>query len=260
MRTVLGMLALTLALVTTLPLVALVLGVSAEEIGQAISDSEVLQATALSLGCAAIAVVAGVLLGVPAGFLLARKLIPGARYWQALFDLPLVIPHPIVGIGLLLIFGRRQLLGAALEDGLGLRVVSAAPGIVIAMLVVSSPLIVKAAIDGFRGVPLVLERTAYSLGASPARTFATVSLPLAMRNIRSGALLAWARAVSEFGSIAILAYYPRTAPVLIWDRFAAYGLRAAIAPSVVLLGVCLSIFLLLQWLEGHAPTHEELER
>lgn len=259
MRYALGVPAVTLAILVTLPLVALVLGASVEDVTAVAQDADVLAATGLSVGCAAITVVLGVLLGVPAGYLLARRLVPGTRVWKALLDLPVVIPHPIVGVGLLLVFGRHKLLGAALRENFGLQVVSAVPGIVIAMLVVSSPFIVKAAYEAFRAVPLSLERAASSLGASPARVFFTVSLPLAARHIRSGALLAWARAVSEFGSIVILAYYPRTAPVLIWDRFSAYGLRAAIAPSLVLLAVCLVIFVTLQWLDARR-TVQEIER
>ncbi len=249
--------ALGLAIVVTLPLAALVLGAELAQVTAACRDPEVLKAIGVSVGCAAITVVIGVLLAVPAAYLLARRILPGARLVQALLDLPVVMPHPIVGVGLLLVFARQRLVGSALEDGLGLRVASAAPGIVLAMLVVSSPFIVKAARDGFLAVPRSMERAAASLGASPARVFFTIALPLAARSIGSGALLAWARAVSEFGSVVILAYYPRTAPVLIWDRFSAQGLRAAIAPSLLLLLVCLLIFLGLQLLERPGDPEQE---
>ncbi|HET6346403.1 MAG TPA: ABC transporter permease subunit, partial [Myxococcota bacterium] len=127
---------------------------------------------------------------------------------------------------------------------------AAAPGIVLAMVIVSAPFIVKAAREGFAAVPVRLEQVAWSLGAGEARTFLTVALPLARPSIAVGAQLAWARAVSEFGSVVILAYYPKTAPVLIWDRFSTGGLAAALPPAVLLLGVCGGAFLLLRLAPG----------
>ena len=251
--------ALTLALLITAPTVALVLGTSLSDVLAALQDVEVLVATGMSVACAVGAVLIGTVLGVPAGYLLSLPNLPGRKLWQGLVDLPTVIPHPIVGIGLLLVFGRHKLVGSALRDGLGLKVVSATPGIVLCMLVVSAPFIIKAARDGFRAVPSAYIKTARSLGASESRVFFTIGLPLALNHIRSGALLAWARAVSEFGSIVILAYYPRTAPVLIWDRFSAYGLRSAIAPSLILLLTCFVIFFSLQAL-GAARYEETSER
>jgi len=252
--------ALALAILLTAPLFALALGSSAAAVIEALTDPEVLGAVATSVLCAAGAVLFALLLGVPAGLVLARGQLPGLRFWNALVDLPVVIPHPIVGLGLLLVFARHSLVGAALRDHFAIEVASATPGIIIAMFTVSAPFLVKAARDGFHAVPRSLERAARSLGASETRIFFTVSLPLAARSIRSGALLAWARSVSEFGSIVILAYYPRTAPVLIWDRFTSHGLQAALAPALVLLVVCLLIFLLLQLTNGRAQTSEEIER
>ena len=260
MRIAFAAIALALALIIMMPVLALALGADWTSVQQAIGDPEVLWATATSVGCAIATVIVGVIFGVPAGYLLSRSGTRGRRFWNAIVDLPIVIPHPIVGIGLLLIFGRRRLVGSALRDGLGIEVVSAVPGVIICMLVVSAPFIIKAARDAFRGIPAPLERAARSLGASEARVFFTVLLPLAWRQIRSGALLAWARSISEFGSIVILAYYPRTAPVLIWDRFSAYGLRAAIPPALVLLVVCLSIFVILQIADGKHTTLQEIER
>ena len=245
LRWAIGVPTLTLALLVLLPLIALVLGTSPADVGRELSDGETLKAIGTSVGCAALSVMLGLVLGVPAGHWLAHNDTRLPRLVSALLDLPLVVPHPIVGVGLLLVFGRQHLLGAALEDGLGIAVVSAAPGIVLAMTFVSAPFIVKGARDGFSAVPEDLERAARSLGASDLVTAWTVSLPLAAPHIRSGALLAWARAISEFGSIVILAYYPLTAPVLIWDRFSAGGLRAALAPAVLLPAVCMVIFLAL---------------
>jgi molybdate/tungstate transport system permease protein len=171
-----------------------------------------------------------------------------------------VVPHPLVGIGLLLLFARNRLLGAALGDHLGIEVEGALPGICLAMTIVAAPSLVKTSRDAFRRTPKVMIDVAESLGARPWRRFFAIELPLAWPGIRSGAVLAWARAVSEFGAIGIIAYYPRTAPVLIWDRFTTYGLKSAIAPSFVLLIVCISALTLVHWAEVRYPAYEELDR
>ena len=239
-------LALATALLLTLPLAALVIGVEAADLGATLRDGQVWSAIGVSLSCAALSTGLALTLGVPLGYLLARGRLPWPALWEAAVELPVLIPHPVLGLGLLVLFARRRLLGAALHDLWGVEVVSAAPGIVLAMLLVSAPFVVKAARSGFAAVPEHLELAAHALGASEARQFLTVSLPLAAPHIRSGAVLCWARAVSEFGSVVILAYYPRTAPVLIWDRFSSRGLQAALAPSLLLAGVCTAVFLALR--------------
>ena len=243
---------LALALLLTLPLAALVLGVEWADLQATLADAQVWSAIGVSLGCAAVSTAAALLLGVPLGYALAHGRLPWPALWEALVDLPVLIPHPVLGLGLLLLFARRRLLGAALHAAFGLQVASAAPGIVLAMLLVSAPFVVKAARSGFASVPARLEQAALALGASEARQFCTVSLPLAAPHIRAGAALCWARAVSEFGSVVILAYYPRTAPVLIWDRFSSRGMQAALAPSLLLAAACTGLFLLLRGLPRRA--------
>jgi molybdate/tungstate transport system permease protein len=206
------------------------------------SDQELLLAVAVSFGCALAAVAVGSLLGVPLAYLLERRDFRGRRLVMATLALPLVIPHPVVGIALLLLFAKNRLLGAIIEGQLGIAVVSAVPGIILAMTFVSAPLIVLAAQEGFRGDGARLERVAQSLGASRLRAFGAVALPLARPAILAGVVSALARSVSEFGSIAVLAYFPRTAPVLIWDRFTTFGLSAALPATAFLLLVMLAIF------------------
>ncbi len=254
------LLAATLALLTLTPLAALLFGASPMDIVTAAADADVLLAVATSLACAAVATALALVLGGAAGYVLARRLVRGRRLIEALLDLPVVVPHPVIGLGLLLVLARGRLLGAALEDRLGLAVASAAPGIVLCMLVVSAPFVVKAALEGFRAVPMSAVNVAATLGAPPWRRFTTIELPMAWPQIRAGAVLAWARAVSEFGSVVVFAYYPRTAPVLIWDRFSAHGMRAALAPATLLMLTCLLVFLALRWLADGGPRVQELER
>lgn len=226
------------------PLIAVLLADPRAAYLDAWSDRELLVAVATSFACALGAVVIGVVLGTPLAYVLERRSFPGRRLVTAAISLPLVVPHPVAGIALLLLFSRNRLVGSILEDRLGIAVVSAIPGIVLAMLFVSSPLIVRAAQEGFRGTDPRIPKVAASLGASPAQVFLRVSLPLARPALAAGTVSAFARSISEFGSIAVLAYLPRTAPVLIWDRFSSYGVRSALPATAFLLATTLVLFVI----------------
>ncbi len=230
------------------PLLAMVFSVRPVSLWGTIGDTEVLKALGLSVLSASIASGIAVLFGTPFAFLLARRRFPLKGIVDAMVDLPLVVPHPVAGIALLTLFARRRLIGAFLEGTLGVEIVGALPGIVICMLFVSSSFLIKGARDAFERVDPRLENAGRSLGASEARVFFTISLPLALRGILTGAILSWARGISEFGSIMILAYFPKTAPVLIWDRFTSYGLVNALPVAVLLFLLCLCIFFLLEYL------------
>jgi molybdate/tungstate transport system permease protein len=183
---------------------------------------------------------AGTIVGTPLGFLLARRDFSGRTIVEALTDLPVVAPHRIAGVALLFVFGRRFFVGRAFEL-FGVHFGGAVLGIVIAMLFVSAPFLINAARDGFRAVDPRLESVARTLGRGPWAAFFGVTLPLARGALVSGAVTMWARALSEFGAMVVLACYPMTAPVLIYDRFEGYGLSAAqpVAAAVVIIALIL---------------------
>lgn len=229
------------------PLLKLVLTSDLRALIAAFTDAGVIGAIGLSVLAATWATALGALIGIPLGFLLARYDFPGRAMVEGLIDLPVVIPHPIAGIALLFVFGRGFFVGHAFSLA-GIRFAGAVPGIVIAMLFVSAPFLINAARDGFRAVDPRLESVARTLGRGPWAAFFGVTVPLARGSLVSGAVMMWARALSEFGAVVVLAYYPMTAPVLIYDRFEGYGLSAAqpIAAAVVI--VALILFAALRWL------------
>ena len=186
---------------------------------------------------------------MPLAYLLARHDFPGKGLIEGLIDIPIVVPHTAVGIALLLVFGRSGALGKAF-GAIGVRFVSSVPGIVIAMLFVSMPFLVNAARDGFAGVDIRLERAARTLGAGPWTAFRRVALPLAGRSILSGTILMWARGLSEFGAIVILAYHPMVAPVLLYQRFESYGLDYARPVAVWIILSSLAVFVALRTVAG----------
>ena len=143
--------------------------------------------------------------GVALGWLLARRSWPGKTLIETLAALPLVLPPVATGFVLLRLFGRRGPLGAPLYERLGLDVVFTWRGVVVAMAVMSLPLLVRASRVAFEGVETRLEDVARTLGAGELRVLATITLPLAARGLLGGALLAFARALGEFGATIIVA-------------------------------------------------------
>lgn len=190
--------------------------------------------------------------GVPLAYLLARGF-AGRPLVESLVDLPLVVPHSVAGILILFGFGRR----AAFP---WLEVLGTVPGMVLALTFVSAPYAVNAAREAFEAVDPRLTYAARSHGAGPFGAFARVVLPLSTRGVLTGGVLAWARAVSEFGAVAVVAYsveffYPGSgvvtaqhAPVFVFQTYTTSGLDEAGAVSVVLLALSAGLFLLVRWL------------
>lgn len=158
----------------------------------------------LSLKVAGWATALDIVLGVAAAFGLARWRSPARDVVDSLLTLPLVLPPTVLGYYLLLLLGRHGVLGAWL-DTLGIQLVFTWQGAVIASMVVAFPLILKSARAAFEGVDPQLERAARTLGLGEAAVFFRVTLPLAARGILAGALLAFARALGEFGATLMLA-------------------------------------------------------
>jgi molybdate/tungstate transport system permease protein len=146
----------------------------------------------------------------------------------------------VAGLAVLLFLGRDTVLGGALAR-LGIEIVNQVPGLVAAMGIVSVPILVTGATEAFRAVDPTLERVARTLGDTEWAAFRRVSLPLARRGILAGAIVAWARAVSEFGAVVVVAYHPKVASVLIFDRLTTDGLRGVVPAASLLLLVGLAL-------------------
>jgi molybdate/tungstate transport system permease protein len=197
------------------------------------SDVELRDALVLTAATATTATLLGLLAGTPIAYVLARRAFPGRAALAALLDLPVLIPHPVAGIALLLALGRHTAVGSALFAA-GLRITGTPTGIVSAMLFVSCPLYLSAARETFDRVDARFETVARTLGDPPWRVFRRVTLPLASRGLVAAAVIMWARAVSEFGAVVILTYNPQVASVLSYDRFTTYGLPGALPVAAVL--------------------------
>ncbi|HOG92356.1 MAG TPA: molybdate ABC transporter permease subunit, partial [Opitutaceae bacterium] len=168
---------------------------------------DLLHATLLTLGIAALSLLSILPGGVALGWLLARRHWRGKALVETLVALPMVVPPVATGLVLLKLFGRRGPLGAFFERTLGIEIVFTWKAVVLATAVMSLPLLVRAARVAFEEVPVRFEQVARTLGASPWRTFFSVTLPLARRGLLAGATLAFARALGEFGATIMVAGY-----------------------------------------------------
>jgi molybdate/tungstate transport system permease protein len=230
-----------------LPIVRLAVTSSPASLRQAAAAPAVRDATLLSLQAAAITAGIATVTGVPLAYLLARRAFRGRGLVQAVVDLPLVVPHTVAGIALLFLFGRTGWVGAPAAR-LGVSFYGSQWGIVTAMLFVSCPFAVNSARVAFEAIDPRLERAARSLGATGWHAFRRVTLPLGLRGVLTGAVLVYARSISEFGAVVILAYYPATAPVEIYNLFLQSGLVQSASAAVVLLIVALATFLVFRTL------------
>jgi molybdate/tungstate transport system permease protein len=224
------------------PLAGMVLKTPFSDLTRTAVDEEVQRSIALTLWTSMAATLLMATAAIPFAYLLARKQFPFKHLVTAIIDLPIVIPHSAAGIAILGVVSGGSLGGMAAR-GLGIQFVGGAAGIMAAMAFVSLPFLINAARDGFAAVPERYEKAALNLGASPMRVFFTISVPLAWRAILSGLILMWARGLSEFGAVAIVAYHPIVTPVLIYERFGAFGLRHARPIAVLFIGVCLIFFI-----------------
>jgi molybdate/tungstate transport system permease protein len=234
-----------LLLFIILPLLSTLLGTTPEGFWLALTDPEVLRSIGLTFAAAGAATGLALLTGVPLAYLLARRQFRGRRMVEALVNLPIVIPHTAAGVALLLVFGRRGLLGQWLTP-LGVAFTDNFGGIVVGMLFVSLPFLVNMSRESFALVDDELERVATIDGATAWGAFWHVTLPLAWRGVLGGAVMMWARGISEFGAVVILAYHPKIVPVLVYERFTGFGLGAAQPVATLLIIVAIAVFTFLR--------------
>lgn len=159
----------------------------------------------LSLKVAGLATAIDLVLGVAVGWLLARRHFPGREFLDTVLTLPMVLPPTVLGYYLLVLIGRRGWLGGWLHDTFGINLIFTWQGAVIAASVVAFPLVFKPARAAFEAVDGQLEQAARILGMKEAAVFFRITLPLAWRGIMAGLLLAFARALGEFGATLMVA-------------------------------------------------------
>lgn len=241
----------SLVLVTFLALPLGVLLLRAVQPGavSALALPAAVEALRLTVGTTAISVALIVLFGTPLAYLLARyEDFRGRWLVDAIVDLPMVLPPVVAGVALLLVFGRRGLIGAPLAD-VGVTVVFSTAAVVLAQVFIASPFYVRALKVGFASVPRELEAAALTDGATRFQAFVRITVPIAFPSFVEGVVLSWARALGEFGATIVfagsLAGRTRTMPLAIFGALER-DLDAAIALSAVLTAVAAAMFLVVR--------------
>lgn len=227
------------------PIIGMFLSTSGIDIFETAKDQKVVHSIWLTIWTSFAGTVVFAIAAIPFSYLLARKNFFGKQLILGIINLPIVIPHTAAGIALLGFLSRDSIIGQ-MASKIGLDFVSQPAGIAVAMAFVSIPFLIITAKDGFETVPVKLEKAALNLGASQARVFFTISVPLAWRNIVSGLMLMFARGLSEFGAVVIIAYHPMITPVLIYERFGAFGLKYARPVAVIFIIVSLLVFIIMR--------------
>jgi molybdate/tungstate transport system permease protein len=201
----------------------------------------------MSISSSFISTLIVLIFGVPFAYIMARKDFSSKPFVDALIDLPIIVPQTAAGIALLVLLGPKTPIGSFLNTYFGISFSGSFAGIVACQVFVSSPFLIRSAIHSFESVNTKLENISRSLGAGPIRTFFKISLPLASAGIFNGCILTFSRAVSEAGSIMIVAYRPTTIPVMLNDIFLQYGVREAAPVTVVFIIICIWSFIALKW-------------
>ncbi|TWE20570.1 ABC transporter permease [Kitasatospora atroaurantiaca] len=227
-----------------LPLAGLLIRAPWSALPEQLTSTEVWDALRLSLICATAATGVSLVLGVPLAWLLARTEFPGRRIIRALVTLPLVLPPVVGGVALLLVLGRNGIVGRWLDSAFGITLPFHTSGVVLAEAFVAMPFLVISVEGALRAADPRYEEAAATLGASRLTAFRRVTLPLIAPGIGAGAVLAWARALGEFGAtITFAGNFPgqtQTMPLAVYLAMESDP-EAAIALSLVLLAVSIAV-------------------
>ena len=253
--------------ILALPLVGLLQRTPWSSLGTTLGDAATLEALRVSVVVSLLAAAISVALGLPLAWVLARVSFPGRALVRAVVLLPMVLPPVVGGIALFFALGRRGLVGRTLHTWFGLdTLIGTTAGAVIAAAFVSMPFFVITAEAGLRQLDPRLESAAATLGAGRWTALRRITLPLLAPSLAAGATLSWARALGEFGAtITFAGNHPgrtRTLPLAIAQANEAGRPEAAIAMSVLLIGVSLLILVGLRhrWIAPRStqpPTSDE---
>jgi sulfate transport system permease protein len=213
---------------------------------QAVTTPDALHAFWLTTLIAAIAVPLNTVFGVACAVVLVRQRFWGRRLLDAVIDLPFAISPVVIGLALILVYGQAGWLGSWLAER-GIQVIFSLPGMVLATVFVSLPYVVREVTPVLREVGTEQEEAAWTLGASPLRSFLRVTLPSIRWGVAYGVVLTTARALGEFGAVSIvsgrLAGQTETLTLYVENRFEGFDLVGAYAAALVLAALALLILL-----------------
>ncbi|TCJ93807.1 molybdate ABC transporter permease subunit [Nocardia alba] len=238
-----------------LPMIGLLVRAPWRTLPERLTSAEVGQALRLSLICATSATAVCLVLGIPLAWLLARGEVPFLGFLRALVTVPLVLPPVVGGVALLLVLGRRGIVGRYLYEWFGFSLPFTTAGVIVAEAFVAMPFLVISVEGALRASDPRYEEAAATLGASRWLTFRRVTLPSVMPGVVAGAVLCWARALGEFGAtITFAGSFPGTTTTMPLAVYLALETDPAdaIVLSLVLLAVSVAVLAALRdrWTRG----------
>jgi molybdate transport system permease protein len=244
---------LLLLALLALPILALLWRAGADGMFMFITQPSAVAALRLSLWTSTISVLIAIMTGTPLAFVLARRKFVGKTFLELVIDLPIVLPPSVAGIALLIAFGRQGMFGTWL-NALGISLPFTTTAVILAQTFVSAPLFVRAARIGFAEIDHQIVEAAYVEGSNEWQLFRFLMFPLAGRAVLSGAILAWTRAIGEFGATILFAGnlegVTQTMPLAIYLGLER-SLSIALALSTVLVFVSFLLLLVTRRLENH---------
>lgn len=244
---------LLLLALLALPVIALLWRAGTDGMLTLIAQPSALSALRLSLLTSTFSVLIAIVTGTPLAFVLARRKFAGKALLELVIDLPIVLPPSVAGIALLIAFGRQGVFGASLH-AMGITLPFTTTAVVLAQTFVSAPLFVRAARIGFAEIDHQIVEAAYVEGSNEWQLFRYLMFPLAGRAILGGAVLAWTRAIGEFGATILFAGnlegVTQTMPLAIYLGLER-SLGVALALSTVLVFVSFLLLLVTRRLEDH---------
>jgi sulfate/thiosulfate transport system permease protein len=219
----------------------------------AISRPVAWNALLLSLWTAGVMALINAVMGTLTAYVLVRYRFPGKALFNGIVDLPFAIPTLVTGVMLVVLYGPQRALGAWFDQTIGLKIVFAPPGIILALLFVTFPFVVRTVQPVLQSLDREQEEAAATIGAGAWTTFRRVVLPAIALPLTSGALLSFARAIGEFGAIVVVAgnipMRTQTAAVYVFGEVESENRRAASAMSVVMLVIAFGLVLLVDFLQ-----------
>src|SRR3954471_234649 len=222
----------------------------------AVTSPDAAHAFWLTLEIAAIAVPLNTIFGVACGLLLARRRFRGRAFLDGLVDLPFAVSPVVIGLSLILVYGRTGWFGDWLSEH-GIRVIFSLPGMVLATIFVSLPFVVREVVPTLRELGTDQEQAASTLGASPWQTFWRITLPSIRWAVGYGVVLTTARALGEFGAVSVVSGRiegkTETLPLYVQSQFEGFNTTGAFAASVVLALIALATVLAMRFI----PTRKE---
>ena len=212
----------------------------------------------LTLWTSAVMTIINTIMGTITAYVIVRYDFPGKTLFNSLVDVPLAIPTLVTGVMFVILFGPQQALGTWLKDTLGISIIFAPPGIILALLFITFPFVVRAVQPILLNMNRAQEDAAATMGAGAWPIFMRITLPPLILPLTSGALMSFARAIGEFGSVVIVSgnipFYSQTAAVYLLGEVESENRLGASAVSIVMIAIAFCLMMLVDWLQRRDRT------